>query len=45
MLNSITNLQAVQGHSTLAMTQRYLQRLNVDDAMKAHKKFSPLDNM
>jgi len=31
-------------HSTLAMTRRYLQSLDVDDAMKAHKRFSPLDN-
>jgi site-specific recombinase XerD len=41
----VFSLQYLLGHSTLAMTQRYLQSLNVDDAMKAHKRFSPLDNL
>jgi len=27
------------------MTQRYLQSLNAEDAINAHKKFSPLDNL
>ena len=39
------SLQYLLGHSTLQMTQRYLQSLNADDAINAHKKFSPLDNM
>jgi site-specific recombinase XerD len=29
----------------LHMTQRYLQSLKADDAVNAHRKFSPLDNM
>ncbi|NQT74055.1 MAG: tyrosine-type recombinase/integrase [Chloroflexi bacterium] len=39
------SLQYLLGHSTLQMTQRYLQSLNADDAINAHRKFSPLDNM
>jgi len=39
------SLQYLLGHSTLQMTQRYLQSLNADDAINAHKKFSPLDNL
>lgn len=41
----VFSLQYLLGHSTLQMTQRYLQSLNADDAIKAHQKFSPLDNM
>jgi site-specific recombinase XerD len=41
----VFSLQYLLGHSTLQMTQRYLQSLNADDAINAHKKFSPLDNM
>ncbi len=41
----VFSLRYLLGHSTLQMTQRYLQSLNADDAMKAHKRFSPLDNM
>jgi len=41
----VFNLRYLLGHSTLQMTLRYLQSLNADDAMKAHKRFSPLDNM
>lgn len=41
----VFSLKYLLGHSTLQMTQRYLQSLNVDDAMKAHQKFSPLDNL
>jgi site-specific recombinase XerD len=41
----VFSLQYLLGHSTLQMTQRYLQSLNANDAMNAHKKFSPLDNM
>ena len=39
----VFSLQYLLGHSTLAMTQRYLQSLNANDAANAHKKFSPLD--
>ena len=41
----VFSLQYLLGHSTLSMTQRYLQSLNADDAANAHKKFSPLDNL
>ena len=41
----VFSLQYLLGHSTLSMTQRYLQSLNANDAMNAHKKFSPLDNL
>jgi integrase/recombinase XerC len=41
----VFSLQYLLGHSTLSMTQRYLQSLNANDAAKAHKKFSPLDNL
>lgn len=41
----VFSLQYLLGHSTLSMTQRYLQSLNANDALNAHKKFSPLDNL
>jgi len=41
----VFSLQYLLGHSTLQMTQRYLQSLNANDAMNAHKKYSPLDNL
>jgi site-specific recombinase XerD len=41
----VFSLQYLLGHSTLSMTQRYLQSLNANDAANAHKKFSPLDNL
>lgn len=41
----VFSLQYLLGHTSLSMTQRYLQSLGVDDAMRAHKKFSPLDNL
>ena len=41
----VSSLQYLLGHSTLQMTQRYLQSLNANDAANAHKKFSPLDNL
>ncbi len=41
----VFSLQYLLGHSTLQMTQRYLQSLNANDAANAHKRFSPLDNM
>jgi site-specific recombinase XerD len=41
----VFSLQYLLGHSTLAMTQRYLQSLNADDAVNAHRRCSPLDNM
>jgi len=41
----VFSLQYLLGHTTLQMTQRYLQSLNANDAMNAHMKFSPLDNL
>ena len=41
----VFSLQYLLGHSTLAMTQRYLQSLNAEDAANAHRQHSPLDNM
>jgi integrase/recombinase XerD len=41
----VFSLQYMLGHSTLAMTQRYLQSLDAGDAFKAHQRFSPLDNI
>jgi site-specific recombinase XerD len=41
----VFSLQYLLGHSTLQMTQRYLQSLNANDAARAHQKFSPLDNL
>jgi len=41
----VFSLQYLLGHSTLQMTQRYFQSLNAEDAMNAHRKYSPLDNL
>ena len=41
----VFSLQYLLGHSTLQMTQRYLQSLNADDAVNAHRRFSPMDHL
>lgn len=39
------NLQCLLGHTTLHMTRRYVQSLGTSDAIAAHEKASPVDNM
>lgn len=39
------NLQWMLGHSTLQMTRRYVSSLGAEDAIKAHRVASPVDNM
>jgi len=39
------NLQCLLGHTTLQMTRKYVQSLGTDDALSAHEKASPVDNM
>ena len=39
------NLQNMLGHSTLAMTRRYVEALNADDMFRAHRQASPVDNL
>ena len=41
----VFSLQYLLGHSTLQMTHRYLQSLNANDAINAHRRFSPLDRI
>jgi len=41
----VFTLKNILGHSTLKMTLRYLQSLNASDAVKANRKYSPLDNL
>jgi site-specific recombinase XerD len=41
----VFSLRYLLGHSSLAMTERYLQSLNAEDAARAHQRFSPLDNL
>ena len=38
-------VQAMLGHSTLAMTRRYVSSLNSEKAAEAHKRFSPVQNL
>jgi len=38
-------IQVLLGHSTLMMTRRYMSTFNSEQAVKAHEKFSPVDNM
>ena len=39
------NLQCLLGHTTLQMTRKYVQSLGAGDAIAAHEKASPVDNM
>lgn len=38
-------VQSLLGHSTLVMTRRYAATLKSEQAVIAHKKFSPVDNL
>jgi site-specific recombinase XerD len=38
-------VQALLGHSTLSTTKRYVSSLNSEDAVIAHRAFSPVDNL
>jgi site-specific recombinase XerD len=38
-------LQRLLGHTTLMMTNRYCQAVGCYDAIEAHKRYSPVDNM
>ena len=39
------NLQCLLGHTTLQMTRKYVQTLGANDALSAHEKASPVDNL
>jgi len=39
------DIQSILGHETLHMTKKYTETVNSEDAVKAHRKFSPVDNM
>jgi len=39
------NLQCLLGHTTLQMTRKYVQSLGASDALSAHEKASPVDNL
>ena len=41
----IFSLKYLLGHNSLTMVEHYLQSLNAEDAAKAHKRFSPVDNL
>ena len=41
----VFTLQLMLGHSTLAMTRRYVSSLGAEDLLREHKKASPVDNL
>ena len=41
----VFTLQIMLGHSSLAMTRRYVSTLNAEDMFRVHEKASPVDNM
>lgn len=42
---NVFNLQYLLGHNELEMVRRYTSALGMEDALKAHEKASPADNM
>jgi len=42
---NIFDLQTLGGWESLDMVKRYAQTLNIDDALKAHRRFSPVDRL
>ena len=42
---NVINLQYLLGHSQLEMVRRYTATLGMEDALKAHEKASPADNL
>jgi len=42
---NVFDLQILGGWESLDMVKRYAQALNIDDALKAHRKFSPVDRL
>lgn len=41
----IREVQSLLGHSTLRTTLTYVQTVQSEDAIKSHRRFSPVDNM
>lgn len=41
----IREVQSLLGHSTLTMTLKYISTVNSEQAVKSHRRFSPVDNM
>jgi site-specific recombinase XerD len=42
---NVFDLQTLGGWESLDMVKRYAQTLNIDDALKAHERFSPVDKL
>lgn len=38
-------LQRLMGHTTLSMTERYVQAVGMEDALKSHEAYGPMDNL
>lgn len=44
-VGNVFRLKYLLSHSSLAMVEHYLQSLNAEDAAKAHRRSSPVDNL
>lgn len=38
-------LQRLMGHTTLSMTERYVQAVGMEDALKSHETYGPMDSI